>query len=321
MTSASRTACMPSLLHEVLVELLREMPPALEALLQLPAHDALVPVSEALGDALPRELRCDGRLLLQADGAPVMTLVLEVQLATDDDKPMKWPVYLTSARLKDRCPALLVVIAVSRQVAQWAKQPIEVGPGSVVTPLVLGPDEVPAITDLDQAMRQPEVTALSAIVHSRDADAHKAALITATLHQLVARGALKGDAAVLYNEVTYALLPVGARKELKMLSPEFVQKLKNYEWQHPAIREFISSEVAEGRARGHAEGHAEGFIEGREEGLVVGRIQTVLELLELRGLTLTAAQRAQIQALRDVAELDRLFRAAVTATSVDELLR
>lgn len=172
------TARMPSLLHEVLVELLREMPPALEALLQLPAHDAVVPVSESLGDA-----------------------------------------------------------------------------------------------------------------------------------------------AVLYNEVTYALLPTGARKELKMLSPEFVQKLKHYEWQHPAIREFIAGEIAEGRARGLAEGLAEGHAAGHAEGVVETRIHAVLELLEVRGLAMTTAQREQIQAMRDAAQLERLFRAAVTAPSVDALLK
>jgi predicted transposase YdaD len=65
-------------------------------------------------------------------------------------------------------------------------------------------------------------------------------------------------------------------------------------------------------ARGRREGKAEGRAEGLREG--------VLAVLEGRGLPVTAAQRKQVLACTDEAQLDAWLRAAKTTPSAKALL-
>ena len=66
--------------------------------------------------------------------------------------------------------------------------------------------------------------------------------------------------------------------------------------------------IAEGKARGLAEGLAE------------GKVESLLTVLEARGLRPTVEQRARIEACSDVELLDQWTLEAVTALSVDDVL-
>ncbi|MCC6216079.1 MAG: Uma2 family endonuclease [Polyangiaceae bacterium] len=77
---------------------------------------------------------------------------------------------------------------------------------------------------------------------------------------------------------------------------------------------------AEGRTEGKTEGKIEGRVEGRVEGKIEGRAESVLAVLDARGLSVDEQQRARVLACTDVSRLDRWLRAAVTAAGVDELL-
>jgi hypothetical protein len=77
----------------------------------------------------------------------------------------------------------------------------------------------------------------------------------------------------------------------------------------------------EGKAEGKAEGQAEGKAEGKAEGIAEGKAEALLLLLRVRGLTVSASQRARIQRCGDVSQLDTWLEAAVTAESVTALLR
>jgi len=145
---------MPSIPHEALVQLFRDAPGMLAELLAgshrlvLPVHDAVTSAAESFGDALPRELRCDAVFCFARGEESVLAAVLEVQLAEDGEKAFTWPAYLVGARLRFRCDAVLVVVAVSRSVAEWAQRPIVLGPDAGhVRALVIGPDDVPAVVD------------------------------------------------------------------------------------------------------------------------------------------------------------------------------
>lgn len=63
--------------------------------------------------------------------------------------------------------------------------------------------------------------------------------------------------------------------------------------------------------RGRAEGKIEGKIEGKQEAL--------LAVLDARGLSLTAEERARIKACTVTAELDRWIARAATAASMSEV--
>jgi hypothetical protein len=57
----------------------------------------------------------------------------------------------------------------------------------------------------------------------------------------------------------------------------------------------------------------------KAEGKAEGKAEAILAVLKARGLTASAAQRARIQACKDVPELDRWLRLAATAATVDAL--
>ncbi|WP_437535561.1 hypothetical protein WME79_14730 [Sorangium sp. So ce726] len=80
----------------------------------------------------------------------------------------------------------------------------------------------------------------------------------------------------------------------------------------PASRRFRLFFEKRGRAEGKIEGKIEGRIEGKQEAL--------LAVLEARGLSLTAEERAHIDACTAPAELDRWIARAATAASMSEVL-
>jgi hypothetical protein len=85
--------------------------------------------------------------------------VVEVQLELrkDDRKLYTWPVYVANLRARLECSVCVLVVTPSESVADRARAPIELGPGSSVTPFVVGPKAVPAIHDADAAVRDPEL--------------------------------------------------------------------------------------------------------------------------------------------------------------------
>jgi hypothetical protein len=73
--------------------------------------------------------------------------------------------------------------------------------------------------------------------------------------------------------------------------------------------------------QGREEGREEGREVGREEGLVAGERGTVLMVLKARGLAVSDAQRARIDACDDLAVLKAWAEAALTAATVDDLFK
>src|ERR1700691_3889412 len=140
---------MPSMAHEVLVDLFKNRPelgPELltEALgVALPSYNEARLVSIDLTQIRPAEYRADVVVLLLDAGAPISVVIVEVQLAVDDDTRFTWPEYTMGARAKYRCPAGLLVLP----------------------PPVLGRRAVPVITDPVEAVRRPELAVLSAMAH------------------------------------------------------------------------------------------------------------------------------------------------------------
>src|SRR5688572_5431137 len=147
---------MPSQQHELLVELFRHRPSLAPELLREALHVCLPSYSDAriesadLPDIQPTEYRADLVVLLSGD-APVLGVVIEVQLARDERKPFVWPVYATTLRARFECPVRLLVVALTEAVAKWAALPIDLDGSNVYTPLVLNRSVVPEILDESQA--------------------------------------------------------------------------------------------------------------------------------------------------------------------------
>jgi hypothetical protein len=109
----------------------------------------------------PTEYRADAVIVLTIDYAPVLAVVVEVQLSQDKTKRRTWPVYVTSVHARLGCLVLLLVVCPDRAMAEWSATRVVVGgPGIALAPLVLHPEAVPVVTDLTLARSNPELTVL-----------------------------------------------------------------------------------------------------------------------------------------------------------------
>ena len=80
---------------------------------------------------------------------------------------------------------------------------------------------------------------------------------------------------------------------------------------------YITSIEELGIEKGRIEGHAEGLIEGRAEGLIEG----IAGMLDLKFGEAAQSVIAEIQAISDLATLERLKAAIKPAQTLDEIRR
>lgn len=292
---------MPSRMHEVLILLFRNRPDLAPELLrealqiELPAYTQARIESADLTDVQPAEYRADLVVLLY-DEKPVLGIVVEVQLAVKGEKRFAWPAYAAGLRARMRCPVCVLVVTARDSVARWAARPIELGPGSRFTPMVLGPSGVPIVVDPAEAAADPELAVLSAMAHGSSADTDKALQIAIAAPSASLR--LDQGRSVLYFDLMYASLSEAVRRSVRALDPA------KYEFQS----EFALRFLAQGRAEGRAEGEAK------------GRADTLLKLMTLRFGTLAEAEVARIRNA-SIEELDRWTERVLSAEALADVLR
>jgi hypothetical protein len=293
---------MPSVTHEALVELFKNRPTLAAEML----HDALghpVPTftearveSSDFTEIVPSDRRADVvvGLLVGEQQRPAMAIVVEVQLGVDPDKPYVWPVYVTQTRARHRCPTRLLVVTIGAAMARWSARPIDTGhPGWTLTPLVLGPQRVPVVTDAEQAKAAPEVAVLSAMAHGQS----EAAEAIGEAFFAAAPG-LDEERRAVYGDLVLSSLNAAARRKLEAMMKS------GYQFQS----EFARSYVAKGRE------------EGMREGTLKTKARDVLAFLEARGLEVPAEVRERVLASTDIDELDRWIRRAAVISDARELL-
>ncbi|WP_428265737.1 hypothetical protein, partial [Haliangium sp.] len=286
--------------HELVVELLRAAPGLLLRLFRIatrkrrPPGTSLCEADLAFSGWSASPMRADlVRTFQREDGKVERALVFEVQLSRDGDKRFSWPFYLAAARARWRCSANLIVLTLDRTLAAWCARPIPLD--DVINehhPVVVGPDDIPVVTDLDMARRCPELAVLSAVVHSQGPQAiqvARAALLACTRLD-------KAHACLYHDFVISHLSPSGlaAVKDLMLL--------EGYEYQS----EF---------ARKH---HQEGLDEGlAHERATLSALLTTQ--IEARFGPLSDSARERVQDA-DTETLVRWGAGLLSAASVDELL-
>lgn len=296
-------------LHEGILLLFRSRPALAAELLQLdvPADAAATLAADAVQQIDPQPLGADAVVRLDRHGAPVLAVVVEVQLEIAPAKRLTWPVYVAATRRLLGCPVRLLVVTVDRRVARWASRPIHVGPpGFVLVPEVLGPGTVPLVTDATAAARDPELSVLSAVAHGRTHEAERVAAAA-----IAAAGRLDEERARFYVDLILSRVDAATRRALEasMLSSK-------YQFQS----DFAKKYIALGREEGREEGRVEGREEGREEGRVEAKVEALLTILAARGLTSSPAAEARIRGCRDLATLDRWLARTVNAATIEEAL-
>ena len=285
---------MPSMDHEIFVDVFKNRPPlAAEMLVEvlgvsLPAYTDARLASTDLTEIQPAEYRADAVVVLLDRDVPVRVIIVEVQLATDSRKRFSWPAYVTGSRATHRCPADLLVVAPDPSVADWCAEPIEIGvPGFVLRPPVLRLSAIPVVSDAGEAARRPELGVLSAMAHGAT---EKGVTIAAAV--LPAIRDLDDDRASLYLDLVYHSLDEAARKSL--------EAIMGYEYQS----EFAKKYVAQGRTVGRAEEAA----------------RNLLAVLRARGIAVQDSVRERILAQKDPEQLELWLDKAAVASSVAEVI-
>jgi hypothetical protein len=315
---------MVSPLHEGVIKLVRDRP-AFAADLLGELLDVKVPRFRRarLGDATlnqlaPVELRADAVVLFSQRKKPVFGAIFEAQIKRDRRKRFTWPLYATAARAREKCPFVVLVVSPSAATARWAAQPIELGGGNQYSPLVIGPDGIPKVTQRDRARRAPQLAVLSVMAHGRGEVGTATAIGTAAVRAI---SRFPDDERLLYSLLIDSNLSKAARKAIAMQpgTPKYFSEAqrRNYE---RGVAEGEAKGKAEGEAKGKAEGEAKGKAEGEAKGKAEGKAEALLKILTQRGLSLTAEQRRRIAGCADLAVLERWLDRALSVRSATDLL-
>ncbi|WP_433935358.1 hypothetical protein [Sorangium cellulosum] len=163
-------------------------------------------------------------------------------------------------------------MAIDAEVARWCARPIDAGhPGLTLTPLVLGPEGVPVVTDAEQASAAPEVVVLSAMAHGQS----EAAEASGVAFLALAAG-LDEERRALYGDLVLSSLNAAARRTLEAIMKS------GYEFQSEFARSYVAK--------------------GRRQGLLEAKANDVLAFLDARGLEVPAEVRARVPASTDLAD-------------------
>jgi len=302
---------MPSLEHATLVEMFRSHPELIPLLLRevfgvdVPAYEYLAVSESVLDQVTPTEFRADLVVDFFAGTSkrPRMSGVVEVQLRIDDDKLYSWPAYLILGRSRRRCETFVLVVAPDPAVAAWACKPIHLGPGNDLQVFVLGPAQIPTITEPEVAARHPELAVLSALAHGNEPE-HGMPVLRVMLGGLAT---LDSKGAGVYLHLVFKALVGPMRQALLeelMLSEKFtVDELEGRE-----VFEILMRHQAQGQARGQAKGQAK------------GQARTLLRILDHAGIELSPEQRHTIETCEDSAQLDAWADRVLQAKSAADVL-
>jgi hypothetical protein len=260
----------------------------------IPEHTSVSVVEAAFDQLVPIEFRADLVIEVKQGDQVVFAVILEVQLGEDPAKKCTWPVYLTVTRARRQgCPVCVLVVAPDVKVATWAAKPIELGlPGDTIHPRVLGPPELPRVTDPAEVRRQPEIAVLSAMAHGNEPDGLK--VVMAVLDGLVG---FDESMASVYRTLIYDALGEALRRKVDQMNlerigpfqePPFVVKLKEI---------------------------------GRAEGQAKGLKTALLKFVARAGFTLSEEERARIDGCDDPAVLDRWLDNTFEAKSAADLFQ
>jgi len=266
-------------------------------------------------EARPHMRRGDSVLLaefLVEDSEQRYVMLVEAQLAKDDDKERRWPYYIAYLHDKYECPVALLVVCNDPVVARWAREPITIGlPGvtdMTLTASVLGPDNLGFITDPGEAADDVGLAVLAAITHSRSGR------ISDILEALAeALDTIDTNTAEVLADLTMSgLNDTDGQKTWRMLMTTAT---------YPYATSLRESFREEGREQGHEQGLKEGLKEGRAEGLLEGLRSAVHQIIEARGIQLTDAQVDVVNTCNSPDTLRAWSKAAVTAPTADDIFR
>jgi hypothetical protein len=282
--------------HRIFQDHPEVLTPAFEALgLPAPAKAIIEALTPDATEIKPLERRVDTVLKVEPSEGDSFLIAVEAQTARTRGKGSSWSYYVAYLRAKFDLPVLLVAVCRDRPTASWAAGPFECRVGSWTTqatrPFVLGPDNVPLITDESMVAREPAMATFSAIVHSGSEDAP-------AMLSMVARGMRSFDKATAKYWCEW--LEVGQDTPVRETWRELEKMVGTY---FPGRGTLFEETYLEGKAQGRAE----------------DRTALILRVLEKRGIPVPEDTRDRITSCTDLDTLTLWFDRSLTATAVEDL--
>ncbi|MEU5514012.1 MULTISPECIES: hypothetical protein [Streptomyces] len=247
-----------------------------------------------LTEASPVERRVDTLLRLETPEQGAFLLAIEAQGKKDPDKPASWAYYTAFLWTKYRLPTCLMVVCQDRATAQWAQRTVYSGlpqmPTVSVRPTVVGPHNMPVITDPAEARADLALATLAAITHAAEPD------IDVILKALST--ALRDTPQDIADPIVeFTAQGLGNRPAKHLWRNLVAVDLSFY-------KSYISEEIRD---------------EGRTEGRAQSRAEDLLLVLEERGLDVSDDVRRRITECREPETLRRWLSRAVTAPKAEEI--
>lgn len=221
-------------------------------------------------------------------------IIVESQTEEDREISYRWPYYATFLHTKHKCQVMLVVVTSRQKTAEWARKPITIGPPGIpcvqTYAIVLGPDNTPAVTSLNQARDDVAFAALAAMTQSRTQDFSG---ILEVLH--IALSEIDRESAAVLSEFTEAGLGDTPARE-------FWRKLMA-----ASVYPYPSQLRLQGRE------------EGREEGRAEGQAKSIIAVLDDRGISMEDADRERILGCAEPETLGTWLHRSLRISAIAEL--
>jgi hypothetical protein len=297
---------MPSPRHDTINQLFRERPElAVEILRELkgvnvPDGGPVRLESNDFNDRASRDLRPDTVITIGSKDEPVHGIVVEVQQRKSDGKRRQLPRYAATQWLELNCPVTVLCVCPDPDAATWYAEPTHTTlAGYVFQAVVLGPRDVPVISDPKEAAEQPELAVMAVMVHGRDP------AVVETF--AAALEFVPPDYAPKYTEYAYSMAaPTVQRMLREIMTSTF--------W--PVYSPFAREHFGRGEEKGLEKGREEGRAEGRAE----ERANAILAVLRTRGVDVPEEAQVRIRDCTDQRLLGTWLERAVSATSVGDVL-
>jgi len=286
--------------HEGMHRIFQERPEILTPVfgvlgIALPEKAAVYAITSDVTETRPIARHIDTALRVCPSDGEDFLLAVESQERRDDRKEASWPYYVAYLQSKYKLPVLLLVLCRDRATAKWAAGPFDCGTrGWTVQrtfPLVVGPDNLPMITDARTAARNPAMAAFSALTHANNRDCD--AILNALDHALTGMDTDASDYIYQFLDVTLGETPAGDK------------------WR--SIMGFVNYFPG----RGHLMERA--YLEGQAEGKAASEAALILRLLENRGILVSEDTRERITSCADLHTLTTWFDRALTVTVSEDL--
>lgn len=250
-----------------------------------------------------------------ATGKVLEVWVFEIQLSKDWTKLRRWDVYPVAFGLEYDALGRLALFVPKPELRTWIRT--KIFPGMRLPPILIEPDQIERITDREEARQRPELTILGCLYH-----VHEPAPFEARVE--VFRAAWRVIQTLAHRRsLRYAVLV------MSLTPPDVFDQGITELREAGELDERHYELVSDSERSGHSfhRGHREGLAEGQETGLAEGVRRSlqrfILDVLELRGLTVTRAQRERVESCESLETLERWYEAVKAASAnqtVEQLL-